>query len=50
MTRNEQQMKISILKGGILPDLESPMAWKMLTGLEMSQPDSLSVYLCKKKW
>jgi hypothetical protein len=43
LPRRVEQVGISILNGGILFDLEFPIAWKMLTGKQFSQ-DQLWMY------
>lgn len=44
LPRDVAQLEISILTGGILFDLELPLAWKSLTGLEIGRMERLWVY------
>lgn len=44
LPRQVEQLEISILNGGILFDLELPIAWKLLTGLEIGQSERLWMY------
>ena len=47
LPRGAEQVDISILNGGILFDLELPLAWKAFQGSDMDQPlDVLWMYLC----
>lgn len=45
LPRQVVQLDISILNGGILFDLELPLTWKLLTGLEIGQSNLLWMYL-----
>ena len=47
LPRGTERVEISILNGGILFDLELPLAWKAFQGSDMDQPlDQLWMYLC----
>ena len=42
--RRVEQVEISILNGGILFDLELPVAWEMLSGMKITGIDKVWVY------
>lgn len=44
LARGVAQLEISILNGGILFDLELPLAWKLMTGLDIGQSDLFWMY------
>ena len=45
LSRNVKAFKLSILNNGILFDLELPLAWKSLTGIDTYQMDYLWIYI-----
>jgi len=44
LPRNTRQHEISVLNGGMLFDLELPVAWKALTGQQVEKIDRLWLY------
>jgi len=45
LPRGTRQFEISVLNGGMLFDLELPLAWKGLTGQQVEQIDRLWLYI-----
>jgi hypothetical protein len=45
LPRGTQQHEISVLNGGMLFDLELPLAWKGLTGQQVDYMDRLWLYI-----
>lgn len=44
LPQRAEQVEISILNGGILFDLELPVAWEILSGLKVTSKDKVWVY------